>query len=72
MTDETIKHIFEKFYQADTSRKAQGNGLGLSLCKEIIHKCEGSIGVESKYGEGSKFVIALPKIEDSQRKLKLR
>lgn len=61
MTEETKKHIFEKFYQADTSRKVQGNGLGLALCKEIIQKCEGRIMVESKLGEGSIFFIQLPK-----------
>lgn len=61
MTEETKKHIFEKFYQADTSRKAQGNGLGLALCKEFINKCEGTIMVESKLGKGSVFTIQLPK-----------
>lgn len=61
MTEETQAHIFDKFYQADTSRKAQGNGLGLALCKEIINKCEGKIIVESNFGVGSVFIIQLPK-----------
>ncbi len=69
MTEETIKHIFEKFYQADTSRKTQGNGLGLALCKEIIYKCEGRISVESRLGEGAAFTIQLPKIINSQQGL---
>ena len=70
MAEETKKHIFEKFYQADTSRKAQGNGLGLPLCKEIIQKCEGKIFVESRLGEGSVFTIQLPKAVQSQQNLK--
>lgn len=69
MSEETQEHMFEKFYQADTSRKAQGNGLGLALCKEIINKCEGKIIVESRLGEGTVFMILLPKITNSQQNL---
>lgn len=61
MTEENMAHIFDKFYQADSSRKSQGNGLGLSICKEIITKCNGSIMVESTYGVGSQFIVRLPK-----------
>ena len=61
MTEETRAHIFDKFYQGDTSRKSQGNGLGLSICKEIINKCGGEIRVESKWGAGSEFVVKLGK-----------
>lgn len=62
MTEKTVAHVFDKFYQGDTSRKAQGNGLGLALCKEIIHKCNGKIVVESAIGVGSVFVVQLPKL----------
>lgn len=61
MSEQTQQHMFDKFYQADTSRKAQGNGLGLALCKEIIDKCNGKIIVESELGVGSVFIIQLPK-----------
>lgn len=61
MSEETTKHIFDKFYQGDTSRKAHGNGLGLSLCKEIVNKCGGKIIVESAEGVGSVFMVQLPK-----------
>lgn len=61
MTEEAIPHIFDKFYQADTSRKAQGNGLGLAICKEIINKCNGNIIVESTYGVGTQVIVRLPK-----------
>lgn len=61
MDEETKTHIFDKFYQGDTSRKSQGNGLGLAICKEIIRKCEGEITVISTPGEGSEFVVQLKK-----------
>ena len=61
MTEEEQRHIFDKFYQADTSRQAQGNGLGLALCKEIVAKCGGRIYVTSKPGEGSVFLVSLRK-----------
>ena len=69
MSEETVKCIFDKFYQADDSRKTQGNGLGLALCWEIIRKCAGQIFVESRLDEGSSFTIRLPKIIDSQQDL---
>lgn len=61
MSEETMTHMFDKFYQGDTSRKSQGNGLGLALCKEIISKCNGKIVVESTPDVGSVFIIQLPK-----------
>ena len=61
MTEEEQRHIFDKFYQADSSRQAQGNGLGLALCKEIVSKCSGKIYVTSKPGEGSVFLVSLRK-----------
>ena len=61
MTEEQQRHIFDKFYQADNSRQAQGNGLGLALCKEIVSKCGGKIYVTSKPGEGSVFLVSLRK-----------
>lgn len=60
MTEETIQKMFERFYQEDTTRKTQGNGLGLSLVKEIIELHEGQITAVSKPGAGTKFCIQLP------------
>ncbi len=60
MDTQTQAHIFEKFYQGDTSRRAQGNGLGLSLCKEIIKQAHGHIYVTSQLGKGSVFLVTLP------------
>ena len=61
MENETLSHIFEKFYQGDTSHKAEGNGLGLALTKRIVDLYGGRIEVESKIGVGSRFCVLLPK-----------
>ncbi len=61
MSVKTQAHIFDKFYQGDTSRKSQGNGLGLTICKEIIRKCNGEISVKSELGSGSSFLVKLYK-----------
>jgi len=60
MTEEVQKHIFEKFYQGDNSRKAEGSGLGLSLVKRIVELCGGTVSVKSMPGQGSVFSVALP------------
>jgi signal transduction histidine kinase len=61
MSENTKKRIYEKFYQADTSRFVPGNGLGLTLAKRIIDLHHGTIQVSSKEGKGTSFTIKLPK-----------
>ncbi len=56
-----IHRIFDKFYQGDTSRSREGNGLGLALVKRIVELCDGYIKVESEHGRGSEFFVSLPK-----------
>lgn len=61
MDEYTVHHVFDKFYQADTSRKAEGNGLGLALVSRIIKLCGGTVTVASAPGAGSAFTVTLPK-----------
>lgn len=60
MSEEVQKHMFEKFYQGDSSRKAEGNGLGLALVQRIVELCKGTVAAESSPGNGAAFSISLP------------
>lgn len=60
MSPEVQAHIFDKFYQGDTSHKKKGNGLGLALVRQIVTLHGGSIDLESTPELGSTFKILLP------------
>ncbi|MCL2814033.1 MAG: HAMP domain-containing histidine kinase [Oscillospiraceae bacterium] len=61
MDENTLKHIFEKFYQGDPARSDSGNGLGLPLVKRIVDLCGGRISVQSEKGKGTAFYIYIPR-----------
>lgn len=60
MDAETRAHLFDRFYQGDTSHASEGSGLGLTLCRRIVELHGGSISVESTPGKGATFEVRLP------------
>jgi len=60
LSEEDQKHIFDKFYQADSSHKQEGNGLGLALVKRVLTIEHGEIRVENRPCGGCRFTVTLP------------
>lgn len=61
--EDELSMIFNRFYRASSHRETnkEGSGIGLSIAKVLISNLDGSINVESKYGEGSEFALFIPK-----------
>ncbi|MEO1523115.1 MAG: ATP-binding protein, partial [Cyanobacteria bacterium J06633_2] len=57
--EEIKTKIFDPFFT--TKKVGQGTGLGLGICFKIIQQHQGSIEIKSEVGEGSEFIITLPK-----------
>ncbi len=59
MSPQVGAHIFEKFYQGDSSHATEGNGLGLALVKRVVDIMQGELSVESAVGAGSSFTVRI-------------
>ncbi|MNI65360.1 Alkaline phosphatase synthesis sensor protein PhoR [compost metagenome] len=57
---DAVPRIFDKFYQADTSHSAAGNGLGLTIVQQIISLHGGKVACESESSQGTAFIVTLP------------
>lgn len=62
MSEETAQRVFDQFYQADTSRQESGSGLGMALVRRIVQLHDGKIEVRSECGEGTTFLVTLPRL----------
>ena len=62
---ESIRHIFNKFYQADESHSAEGNGIGLAIVKKVCDLHGGTVSVNSENGTTT-FTVVLPKQQNIQ------
>ncbi|ETD04587.1 histidine kinase [Lactococcus garvieae TRF1] len=65
ISQEDLKHVFERFFRADKARNRDigGTGLGLSIIQRIVENYDGDVSVTSVVGEGSKFTLKIPKIK---------
>ncbi|PER31934.1 two-component sensor histidine kinase [Bacillus cereus] len=66
ISEEQKQHIFERFYKADSSRNRTygGSGLGLAIVKKVLDLHRGEIKVESEEGNGTEFIVCIPKYEE--------
>lgn len=61
ISEEELIHIFDRLYKIDTSRRTSGNGLGLSIVKQIIENLGGNVMVNSELNQGMELKIRIPK-----------
>lgn len=68
MDEETVKNIFNKFFQGDRSHATEGNGLGLPIVKKVCDLLNLKINVESILNKGSTFTVIIPTTNVPQAK----
>lgn len=61
ISEEDLKHIFERLYKCDKGRLNKGSGLGLSIVQQLVIKMAGEINVESRVEHGSSFILKFPR-----------
>jgi PAS domain S-box-containing protein len=64
ISEESLPHLFERFYRVKAQRNIRGTGLGLAIARKLIELHGGHIAVSSTPGEGSTFAIYLPLLEE--------
>ncbi|ALQ67635.1 envelope stress sensor histidine kinase HitS [Bacillus thuringiensis] len=66
ISEKQKQHIFERFYKVDSSRNRAygGSGLGLAIVKKVLDLHRGEIKVESEEGNGTEFIVCIPKYEE--------
>jgi two-component system OmpR family sensor kinase len=69
--EDALPHVFERFYQVESSRTGEGSGLGLAIVRETVEALEGQIEVESVPDEGSTFTVRFPLSESLPDKEKI-
>ena len=60
MSDDQVKHAFDRFYQGESSHVSEGSGLGLAIVKAVAKKHNGTVSVRSKLGKGTQFTVIIP------------
>lgn len=72
ISKQDLNHVYEYFYQAETSSKVKtpGSGIGLALVKQLVELHHGKIAVESEVGKGTTFTISLPYEDDRLASIK--
>lgn len=76
ISEEYLDKIFDRFTQVDDSisRKTEGSGIGLALVKGFVEMHNGNVAVQSKLGEGTRFIIEIPitLVDESMEKLEIK
>lgn len=66
--EDSLEHIFERFYRVDKarSRASGGSGLGLAIVRNMVQRNQGEIHVESTFGVGSVFTVEFPAFDTEE------